>query len=442
MYINMRVGFRVYVEVKMTNTLRLVRMAPPPLGMYFRIGAQDRQVLLELVAERRMHCNGVVIDPRWDETQAELMHGVNRAGLEVVLDPRVMEIDSVGGNSRSLSRLPWAATAPRSPQDLLGGGGLELVRHLADRICSRAYTSILAPTHFIQGANDPWLHADGRIVELLRSELDRRGRHDVQILYPLALSRQLLIDHDERQVIIGELESLPINAVWLRIHPFGGNSGPLALRTVIEGCADFRLLDVPVVAERAGVASLAMLAFGAISGIASGIGIGENFDAGRLLRPPSGRPGFQPHPRVYISDLGVSLETSEAVEFFSNQRARAHYACRSTECCRLGADDMVAHPRRHFAITKMREIAMLSRIPTAIRASEYMERILRPMTDRLVRVGHMSFTSELQGRVEEARKGFEKWRATLGRLLESTRGPVTAPPPPELRVVRMASQRH
>jgi hypothetical protein len=41
-----------------------------------------------------------------------------------------------------------------------------------------------------------------------------------------------------------------MDAVWLRIHPFGtGNSGPLVLKRYLRACRDLHTLNVPLVGE-------------------------------------------------------------------------------------------------------------------------------------------------------------------------------------------------
>ena len=89
------------------------------------------------------------------------------------------------------------------------------------------------------------------------------------------------------------LKTIEIDAVWLRIHPFGTTAaGPIALRGYIEACRDLHRVGVPLVAERSGTIGVALMAFGAVGGIESGITLGERFDARTLAAPrsPSAKP--------------------------------------------------------------------------------------------------------------------------------------------------------
>lgn len=69
------------------------------------------------------------------------------------------------------------------------------------------------------------------------------------------------------------------------------------------------VLGVPLVAEHSGTVGVALLAFGAVGGIESGITIAEgvNLDGYLKLPKPDVKP-FAPAPRVYLHEIGAFLD--------------------------------------------------------------------------------------------------------------------------------------
>ena len=235
------------------------------------------------------------------------------------------------------------------------------------------------------------------------------------IFYPLALPGKVLRDPEQRSALKTLLARLPVDAILLRAHPFGSDSGPNALRGYIEACRDLHDLGVALVAERSGTIGLALMAFGAVGGIENGVTLGEEFDANRLIRPTQrGRP-FSAHSRVYLSELGVFLTPAQADEMFQAPRMKT-FACRDTDCCRHGAQDMVRDPRRHFVIQRTKEVAHLTQAPEQARASVYLEDMLRPATDRLVRVLDAALEDGTHKKLENEWRKLTAWRYTLGKM--------------------------
>jgi len=213
----------------------------------------------------------------------------------------------------------------------------------------------------------------------------------VLIYYPLVVRAAALRDTAFRDRLMPALTGLPVDALWLRIHPFGTTaSGPLALRRYLELCRALHSLGVPLVAERSGTVGVALLAFGAVGGIESGVTLAEavNLD-GYLKTPKPGATPFAQPPRVYLHEIGAFLDPKKAGGFFAHR-------------------GMKLEPRRHFATQRAREVAALSAVPEALRAGHYLENFLRPATDRAVRA------AEVEPSLATARKRLESWRGTLG----------------------------
>lgn len=384
----------------------------PPLGSYIRPGRNDHLVLLQLAAEDRLGLTGLVVDPTLIGRHDDLIREAQARGTETILDPRAADLASDNGLTLSgVANLPWAPLSPHRSEDLKGPGGLLLAEELAEFTVKENLTAILAPTHVLRDADDEWLAVDASMVGYLRRALDSRARRHTPIYYPLIVRSGVLSDPGQRLKLMRALRSMPIDAVWFRVHPFGTTtSGPIALRRYIEACQDFHRLGVPLVAERTGTVGVALLAVGAVGGIESGVTLGERFSLDRYTRPAGGG-GFLPPPRVYLSDLGAFLTRDQAQSFFNHRGMRAAFGCQDPACCRRGIEDMVQNPRRHFVVRRAEEVGRLSRTPKELRPTIYMDEFLRPASDAVVRA------RRAEPSLESVQKRLDSWRGTLGTLL-------------------------
>lgn len=341
------------------------------------------------------------------------MHEAARLRIETVLDPRSMDLASGPAlGLAGVSDLPWAASRPHLPEDLEGAAGLLFAESLAEFAVKEELSAMLAPTHLISDVDDPWIAVDGELVQHLRRALDSRHRAETPIYYPLAIGSKVFASDTKRNVLIERLGQLPIDAVWLRIHPFGTtSSGPLALRRYLEGCLDLHRLGLPILGEHTGTVGVALLAFGAVGGIESGITLGERFAFDRYLRPRKGK-GFNPQPRVYFDRLGSLVDRNQAQALLGHRGMRPFLGCQDHErCCRRGYQDMIDEPRRHFIIQRTSEIHRLSETPSQLRASIYLDDFLRPASDAAVRA------SKAEPFLESTRRRLDSWRGTLGAIL-------------------------
>lgn len=390
----------------------LLRAVDPPLGNYLRPGRNDHVVLQQLLSERQLGATGLVIDAALIARQDDLGHEAGRQDIETVLDPRSVELSTeVGFELSGIRDLPWAPPTPHTPDDLDGPTGLLLAEDLAEFVVKEELRALLAPTHIVSGGGDRWLGVDQKLVEHLRRALDARGRGATPIYYPLVVRSTVLNDERQRAALIRRLRSLPIDAVWLRVHPFGtSNSGPLVLRRYVHACQDFHDLGIPLVAERTGTVGLPLLAFGAVGGIESGITLGERFSLDRYTRQGTGS-GFLPPPRIYIAELGAFLSRDQARSFFEQRGMRAAYGCQDQRCCRRGYEDMIVDPKRHFVVQRTSEVNKLSRTPRELRPTVYMDEFLRPASDAVIRA------TKAEPSLESVRKRLDSWRNTLGAML-------------------------
>lgn len=391
---------------------RLLRAVSPPLAAYFRVG-RDHKPLQALLAEERATFAGLVFEA-WDhERQAEL-RAATVGQAETVLDTKAFELSTVrGALDERLTGLAWARDGlPHSPGQLSGQTGERLCALIADEVAARGYSAVLAPTHLMRKVDDEWFGVDLRLVRWLRAALDRRALDSVTIYFPLTAHSKVFYDAASRAKIINRLASAPIDALWLRVHPFSAaTAGPMALRRYVEGARDMQRLGLPIVGEHTGTAGVAMLAFGAIGGIESGITFGERFDANALFREPrSTDKPFAPPPRVYLQSLGIFVSRDQARALMEKPGMRSMFGCRDTACCTRGPADTQRDPRRHFLLQRQREVNEIGRRPEPVRPSVYLENFLRPATDLALRA------VKIDPSLEPSRKRLEDWRLTLGAM--------------------------
>ena len=404
---------------------RRIRPVSPPLAGYFRPGWNDHTVILQVISERMPRClSGILCDPSYERRHGELWKEAARGGVETVLDTRAMELATSVGLATLRDRVPWSSDHPHQPEDFDGALGKDFSTQLAAYISHRPISAVLSPTHFILGSDDPWLAVDARLSWLLREALDATGSDRMPIYYPLALPAAQLRNPAIRRRLIAHLSALPVDALWLRLSPFGSRtSGGVALRGYLDACRDLRSLGLPLVAERTGTLGVALLAFGATGGIESGVTTGENFDFSRFRRPREGGAGYSPPPRVYMGEIMSFLSPAQAEELLQNRTLRSQFACQGHWCCTQGVKDMVRDPRRHFLARRLGEISGISELPPQLRPRIYMEDALRPATDLVTRA------SSVLPALLTSRDRLERWRYTLGSILKDGTPDVSATVP-------------
>jgi len=392
--------------------VRALRPVSDPLGSYLRVGRQDHSFLAQMLVEGKP-VNGLVADPAQADHQQDLWTEAHLQGVETVLDPRSLELSTPGGILRGgAADLPWAPASPHTPDSLYGQAGEDLCDQVVDAVSTAAHTAVLAPTHFLASANDAWLDVDADLTYALRSSLNQSGLHTVPIYYPLIAKTENFYDPRWRAAVVRSLGGLPIDAVWLRIHPFGtAKAGPLALKRYLEACRDMHQLGVPLVGEHTGAVGVGLMAFGALGGVESGITVVDHTDLSDWLRVPTSRGGGGGGARVYLHHLGAFLERRKADDLLSRPGMKAAHACLDTECCPRGWKDTYVHYREHFVTQREREVRALSVIPEPLRAGHYLESFLRPASDKAVRA------SDIEPALMSVRKRLDSWRGTFGNDL-------------------------
>ena len=84
------------------------RPAPEGLGFYVRVGRNDHVALLNLLATGGEEgIFGLVIDAQHVERHRELITEARRRDLDVILDPKVLQMGFPGALTGGLVGLPW-----------------------------------------------------------------------------------------------------------------------------------------------------------------------------------------------------------------------------------------------------------------------------------------------------------------------------------------------
>jgi hypothetical protein len=235
------------------------------LGLIFRLrlcGCRvDHKALLGfLAAGTPGGLEGIVFDPALDSIHAELREEAHDRKIETVLDTRAMELALEGGFVGSRRALPCAGEQMHRCENLRGTAGRDWIQRIVEWAQPRIFSSILAPTHYLaEGTADPWFDIDRDLTIALRGTLDAAGLAHVPIYYPLAIKGEAFFDKAQREQFRMALSSLPIDAIWLRVQPFGTRSGGNVVRKYIRACADLHPSALPLVAEKSGTTGLACL---------------------------------------------------------------------------------------------------------------------------------------------------------------------------------------
>ena len=354
-----------------TSPLRLVRLAPDPLGLYVRAGRLDQKDLQSFITS---------------------------------------------GSAARPHALDDLATASQQRQ---------LAEDIAKFAVLHGFTQVIAPTHLINGPDDPWLAIDIASANALRAALERHGAGHVQLHYSLALTYEAFRTALTRLAVLEQLRRAMVDGLWLNISSCGSDSSPTAITRYGDAAADFHALGLPIIADHAGgLMGLSLLAFGAVGGLSHGVTLGERFDTASWHKvPEAGKQVFGAKMRVYLPTLDLMLPRVDLERFFEagGGRARSAFGCRDTNCCRRGIDDMLQAPARHFLYQRMQQVAGLGQIPESIRPTEFLEEHLRPASDAASVAAKLSLPEDLAQMATNQAKRLNDLRTTLGPYAKKRR---------------------
>jgi hypothetical protein len=401
------------------------------LGFYVRVGRNDHVELLHLLAAGERGIFGLVIDAHNIDRHRELITEARRRNLDVILDPKTQQMGFPHALSASLSALPWGLERHHNVTDFDGAEGQRRATQIVQFARTHGFTQILGPSHVLAGPNDPWLRRDITMMNWAADRIAESGG-DIGLIYSLALPIKSLRQPSERQAVIGAIADANFDAIWLKTENFGDNATGEKAAAYIEGCRDFHELGIPIVGDYlGGLQGLGALAFGAIGGIAHGVTMQQNFTTAHW-RQPRGPQSGSASWRVYVPQLDVLLKPPVAEKLLgSSQRIKANCGCRDTHCCPHGVRDMIDRPARHAIYQRAREVERLSAAPQNLRAAQFLDQNVRPVSDLVARVAATNGLDEaLQKSLTKKQGEISRLRETFGHLATSASiGSVAAAPP-------------
>ena len=409
-----------------TSPLRLVRLAPDPLGLYVRAGRLDQKDLQSFITSGSAAFTGVVFEAKRVGQQKELLSLVLERGLDAVLDPQTQAMATVGGYAKGMDGLPWSKKRPHALEDLATAfQQRQMAEDIAKFAIQHGFTQVITPTHLITGPEDPWLAIDIGSANALRAALERHGAGHVQLHYSLALSYEAFRTGPKRLAVLEQLRRAMVDGLWLNISSCGSDSSPTAITRYGDAASDFHALGLPIVADHAGgLMGLSLLAFGAVGGLSHGVTLGERFDTASWHKvPEEGKKVFGAKMRIYLPMLDLMLPRVDVERFFEagGGRARSAFGCRDTNCCRRGVDDMLQAPARHFLYQRTHQVAGLGQIPESIRPTEFLEEHLRPASDAALVAAKLSLPEDLALKASRQAKRLNDLRTTLGPYAKKRR---------------------
>jgi len=371
------------MEPAMINNVIELKSLNRPIAQFVRIGSAHRQ-LGELHAAGRLPVRRVVIEAARFAQQKELIDALRRDDVEIVLDPQVAELAALEKVGRAVKRAPWAQASEGQvlgPAFFLPGSKAEIVSQIARFAIENRVDTVLAPTHFLADPQvNGWFALDRSACMALRRALDSEGGSRIAIDYSVIHSHVALNDQTIRSDLQKGLQDLPIENVWIRPSGLGSKPKPLVTKQFIASMSALHNLGKPVIIDHLdGLLGQAVLAFGAASGIAHGIGEQNQFDARSWHKAPKERDedgSFARTVYVPISGLGRSVTRQELELLASARGGKRAVACQDT-CCAHGISNMTRDHRQHTARQAFACVEVLAGVPDMNRESFFLDKPLR-----------------------------------------------------------------
>ena len=346
---------------------------PEPIGHFIRIGGNGHRQLETLQGSGKLQLDRVVADAASFKAQKDLLGSLRNSGTEITLDTRIAELSEVGSYVQSAQ---WLSCVERSrpliPADFAGDRSDRIVAEIAEFAIRNAFDAVLAPSHFVTDARNPWWPIDIKLCQHLRRALDQMGGAHVRIDYPLITTYRSLREPEQRRAFIAVMNDLPYSNLWLRISGFGADATGIAVRRSISAIADLHSIRRPIVADHVGgLVGLALVAFGATGAVAHGVAEKERFAGQQWLSPkPKGGGGHV--GRIYIRALDRYFKIDDAQQLMELGSARRLLACADRDCCPLGVEDTFKNPKGHFLTQRSSQLADLSRIHESRRVDRFL----------------------------------------------------------------------
>jgi hypothetical protein len=370
--------------------------------------------------------------------QQELIEALRDDGAEIVLDTEAAELAApsrITGHSRHAFWAKACKGALVGPEYFKAGAASDVIGEIARFAVAVRVNTVLAPTHFL---GDPsfsdWLAVDGRACELLRRALDKEGGQHIAIDYPVIAPHTSLNSNAFRGALMGVVIDLPVDNIWVRTSGLGTDAGPLTTRRYLSAMAGMHNMGKPIIADQlGGLPGLIAMAFGAVSGVAQGIGERERFDArGWHQHPPERKEdeGFGRAVRIGIPGLGRTVTIKELELLATARGGLKLVTCGNRKCCAHGLKDMIDDPRRHAAYQTFSSIQALEEIPHLSREHYLLSGPIADADRRAREIKKLKPSNEeaelrkidlskLMKRFHEHSRKMEKMRRTLEKVHET-----------------------
>ncbi len=393
---------------------------PREVAQVTRVGFSEHRLCEQLLSANKLASRRYVVEAAFLQRQRSLLRTLKDSKVEVVLDTNCAELSVPGRCSGAVRTAPWAHDdQPLEPGDFVAGTNRSVIEPIARLAVKQEVAALLSPSHFLGDKNADWLRTDLESCAELRLALDREGGKHIPIDYQVIATYAQLRDPEFRRTIINGIHGLPIARVWLRISGFGADATGVGISRYIESVRAFHELNMPIIADHVGgLASLALAAFGAVSGFASGIGGKQRFDASGWLKPDGGGGG-NGSKRIYVPGLDRTLAITELRQLFDETRTARHiFGCSDPSCCG-DVEKMLGNPVAHQTVQLSRAAAGMSNTPESLRTSEYLDGYLSDClkdAKRATRIKNMG--PELRGKVNASAKKLDLTKEALWGLYE------------------------
>ena len=351
-----------------------------PVAQFIRLGELQYQSLGTLLAQGRLPARRVVVDASKIRHQKELIKAFREAGAEVVLDTKAAELaapQKCGGYAKGA---PWAGLndgKPLGPQFFAGGRADDIFGQVARCAVEYQCDVVLAPCHFIgDKLFGDWFDVDRQACLRLRQALDREGGAHIAIDYPLIVPHVQLNDPERRSAFSHGLQGLPFDNLWIRASGFGNDAGALTATRYMSALTGLHNIGRPIVADYlGGIVGEAAIAFGAVSGVAHGIGERERFETSGWEKPPrKPEDGFGGRAkRITLAGLNRSFTLSEFELLCSARGARQLLVGADRSRFPNGVQDMLKDPKGYVASEALRHVEELAGVPDLRRGQHFLE---------------------------------------------------------------------
>ena len=367
----------------MTNVLQFPHAGRPidPVLQFIRLGEIAYQKIGGLFAEGRLPTKRVVIDASKIRHQKDAIKAFKDAHVEIVLDTKAAELSALGRHSGYAKGAPWGAIngdKPIGPEFYVAGRADDFFGQVARCAVEYEVDVVLAPGHFL-GDNlyDGWFEIDRRACIELRMALDREGGENIAIDYLLIVPRLYLNDSERRSAYMSGLSDLPFDHLWIRTSDFGNDASHLMVSQYATSLASLHDLGKPIISDYlGGMVGEAVVALGAVYGVAHGVAERERFSAYGWEKPPKKPTNDRDHgvtKRISLSAINKSLTIPEFEVLCRAMGGKGLLVRSYQNICPGGMEDMIADHRRLAAYDAIRHIEDISQVPKQRRGRHFLD---------------------------------------------------------------------